>query len=153
MNGNNADLASRIVSLEQGIKEIKTSQPIGSGSNILVPVKYVNYVFDYGGVNGFSRSYVFTASDTYFPIIAPKLTATFNGSPTSVPAFTYDEYGIYYPDCYSPSNPKQAIFELTVNPGYPYTQGRYIVSGTIYANCYGMLRAFYYDNNGNLVEE
>lgn len=143
------DLANRIVSLEQEIKEMKTSQSVGSGSNILVPVKEVNYVFNYGGSgsNGFNRIYVFEATSMFFPIIAPKLTATFNGSPTNVPEFTYDAYGIYYPSCYSPSNPKQSIFELSIVPDYPYTSGTYTVSGTIYANCYGTLRAFLSDGS------
>lgn len=147
MSGINMDLADRIVALEQEIKELKTSQSVGSGSNILIPVKNVNYVFNYDGVQGFNRIYVFEATSRFFPIVAPKLTATFNGSPTSVPEFTYDAYGIYYPSYYSPSNPKQSIFELTVNPDYPYTPGTYTVSGVIYANCYGTLRAFLSDGS------
>lgn len=151
MSGINFDLSSKLVKVEQGIKELKTSQFLGSGSGILIPVREVDWTWTYSGVY-MGRVLIFESKASFFPIITPYLTATLNGSPTTIVQATYDFFGASsgenFPSIYSPSNPKQSMCAIEVLDESMTASGTIRIFGTIYANCYGTLRVF---NNG--VEE
>lgn len=145
------DLSKKIVQIEQEIREFKTSQFLGSGSGILIPVRSIDWTWSVSGGNYIGRVLIFDSKASFFPLITPYLTATLNGSPTTKIQTTYDFFGaaagtVNFPSIYSPSNPKQSMCAIEFVDSYPYSSGTIRITGTVYANCYGTLRVF---NNGN----
>ncbi len=145
-----SDLSKKIVQIEQEIREFKTSQFLGSGSGVLIPVRSIDWTWTTTG-NYMGRVLVFDSKSSFFPLITPYLTATINGSPTTEIQATYDFFGAAtgsnFPSVYSPSNPRQSMCAIEFLDNYPYSSGDTIrITGTVYANCYGTLRVF---NNGN----
>lgn len=144
------DLAKRITNLEQNIKSLKTSQKLGSGSGVVLPVFTVNISQTISSsASGAAKAYafVFTSESTFKPIITPYLGETWNGSSSSYYSLSYDysvlqQYGSV--SGFDISNPKQTIVVLIpFNMSHdfaPPSSGTINITGMIYANCRGIIK-------------
>lgn len=135
----NNELAKRIITLQENIKTLKTSQKMGTGTGILIPVYTLNQSFTNLNNQTPTVTLVFTSESTLRPIVTPYVTATHNGSLTDSLVVSYD-----YPSVntnvpgYSPSNPLQALCNIWVQSDYGIS-GSVNITGMIYANCRGMM--------------
>lgn len=135
----NNELAKRIITLQENIKTLKTSQKMGTGTGILIPVYTLNQSFTNLNNQTPTVTLVFTSESTLRPIVTPYVTATHNGSLTDSLVVSYD-----YPSVntnvpgYSPSNPLQALCNIWVQSDYGIS-GSVNITGMIYANCRGTM--------------
>ena len=137
------DLSNRLVSLEEGIKQFKTSQAIGQGSNKLIRVGR----FEDFAASSLSFSSVwwltvkFTSDGVLSPIIMPRATVKFNGNVIEG-AIIYDRYWVLgnYMNQTAFTNPYLTGFQIEdYDTSYSHQNGNIVVTGDIYANCYGKL--------------
>lgn len=138
------ELANKINSLEKEIEKFKTSQRLGSGSGVLIPVATINETF-----SGLNYSYpnlvlVFTSEDTLRPIITPYISGSLNGVESNNLAISYDVQSLSMGSGdYSPSNPKQTMCKIYIDSDYSIS-GNLVITGMVYANCRGVLRSYRY---------
>ena len=139
----NDNLANRVVSLEEAIKQFKTSQSIGQGSNTLVKV---------GRFEDFSASKLsfksvwwvtvkLTSDGVLSPIIMPRATVKFNGNVIEG-AIIYDRYWVLsnHMNQTAFTNPYLTGFQIEdYDQNYAHQNGSIEITGDIYANCYGLL--------------
>lgn len=135
----NNELAKRIITLQENIKTLKTSQKMGTGTGILIPVYTLNQSFTNLNYQTPTVTLVFTSENTLRPIVTPYVTATHNGSLTDSLVVSYD-----YPSVntnvpgYSPNNPLQTLCNIWVKSDYGIS-GSVNITGMIYANCRGTM--------------
>ena len=135
----NNELAKRIIALQENIKNLKTSQKMGTGTGILIPVYTLNQSFTNLNNQTPTVTLVFTSESTLRPIVTPYVTATHNGSLTDSLVISYD-----YPSVianvpgYSPGNPLQTLCNIWVQSDYGIS-GSVNITGMIYANCRGTI--------------
>lgn len=135
----NNELAKRIITLQENIKTLKTSQKMGTGTGILIPVYTLNQSFTNLNNQTPTVTLVFTSESTLRPIVTPYVTATHNGSLTDSLVVSYD-----YPSVntnvpgYSPNNPLQTLCNIWVKSDYGIS-GSVNITGMIYANCRGTM--------------
>ena len=136
---NNDELSRKIVTLEENIKTLKTSQKLGTGTGILIPVYTLNQSFTNLNYQIPTVTLVFTSESTLRPIVTPYVTATHNGSLTDSLVVSYD-YASVNTDVpgYSPSNPLQTICNIWIKSDYGIS-GTVNMTGMIYANCRGVM--------------
>lgn len=136
---NNDELSRKIVTLEENIKTLKTSQKLGTGTGILIPVFTLNESFSGLYYQTPTIILVFTSENTLRPIVTPYLSATHNGSSTDALVVSYD-YASVKLDVpgYSPSNPLQTICNIWIKSDYGIN-GTVNMTGMIYANCRGVM--------------
>lgn len=137
------DLSKKLVSIEEGIKQFKTSQAIGQASNKLVRV---------GRFEDFAASSLtftslwwvtvkFTSDGVISPIVMPRATVKFNGSVIEG-AIIYDRYWVLgnYINQTAFTNPYLTGFQIEdYDRDYTHQNGSIVITGDIYANCYGLL--------------
>lgn len=135
----NNELAKRIITLQENIKTLKTSQKMGTGTGILIPVYTLNQSFTNLNNQTPSVTLVFTSESTLRPIITPYVTATHNGNLTDSLVISYDYSSlITNVPGYSPSNPLQTLCNIWVQSDYGIN-GSVNITGMIYANCRGTM--------------
>lgn len=138
------ELANKINSLEKEIEKFKTSQRLGTGSGVLIPVATINETF-----SGLSHRYpslvlVFTSEDTLRPIITPYVSGSLDGVENDNVVISYDAQSLSMGSGdYSPSNPKQTMCNIYVESDYGIS-GNLVITGMVYANCRGVLRSYRY---------
>lgn len=135
----NNELAKRIITLQENIKTLKTSQKIGTGTGILIPVYTLNQSFTNLNNQTPSVTLVFTSESTLRPIVTPYVTATHNGNLTDSLVISYDYSSVIgnVPG-YLPSNPLQTLCNIWVQSDYGIS-GSVNITGMIYANCRGTM--------------
>ena len=135
----NNELAKRIITLQENIKTLKTSQKMGTGTGILIPVYTLNQSFTNLNNQTPSVTLVFTSESTLRPIITPYVTATHNGNLTDSLVISYDYSSlITNVSGYPPSNPLQTLCNIWVQSDYGIS-GSVNITGMIYANCRGTM--------------
>ena len=135
----NNELAKRIITLQENIKTLKTSQKMGTGTGILIPVYTLNQSFTNLNNQTPSVTLVFTSENTLRPIITPYVTATHNGNLTDSLVISYDYSSlITNVPGYPPSNPLQTLCNIWVQSDYGIS-GSVNITGMIYANCRGTM--------------
>lgn len=135
----NNELAKRIITLQENIKNLKTSQKMGTGTGILIPVYTLNQSFTNLNNQTPTVTLVFTSESTLRPIVTPYVTATHNGSLTDslVISYDYSSVNTNVPG-YSPGNPLQTLCNIWVQSDYGIS-GSVNITGMIYANCRGTM--------------
>ena len=135
----NNELAKRIITLQENIKTLKTSQKMGTGTGILIPVYTLNQSFTNLNYQTPTVTLVFTSENTLRPIVTPYVTATHNGSLTDslVVSYDYSSVNTNVPG-YSPNNPLQTLCNIWVKSDYGIS-GSVNITGMIYANCRGTM--------------
>ena len=135
----NNELAKRIITLQENIKTLKTSQKMGTGTGILIPVYTLNQSFTTLNYQTPTVTLVFTSESTLRPIVTPYVTATHNGSLTDslVVSYDYSSVNTNVPE-YSPNNPLQTLCNIWVQSDYGIS-GSVNITGMVYANCRGTM--------------
>lgn len=135
----NNELAKRIITLQENIKTLKTSQKMGTGTGILIPVYTLNQSFTNLNYQTPTVTLVFTSESTLRPIVTPYVTATHNGSLTDslVVSYDYSSVNTNVPG-YSPNNPLQTLCNIWIRSDYGIS-GSVNITGMIYANCRGTM--------------
>lgn len=135
----NDELAKKIITLQENIKTLKTSQKMGTGTGILIPVYTLNQSFTNLNYQHPTVTLVFTSENTLRPIVTPYVTATHNGSLTDslVVSYDYSSVGTDVPG-YSPNNPLQTLCNIWIQSEYGIS-GSANITGMIYANCRGIM--------------
>ena len=73
------ELANKIIQLQEEVNTLKTSQPIGTSSNILIPVYEIDETLS--TTSSWVLNYKFRSEGVISPLIMPKITVlTFGGS-------------------------------------------------------------------------
>lgn len=142
----NEDLAHKISSLESEINSLKTSQPIGTSSNILIPVYEIDETLT--TTSSWILAYKFISEDVISPLIMPKITTLTFGGSDLIGWIDYNRYNVLgeYGNQTAFTNPYMTGFKLTpdTNDSYSTTNKTLIVKGTIYANCRGRIERTWY---------
>lgn len=135
----NNELAKRIITLQENIKTLKTSQKMGTGTGILIPVYTLNQSFTNLNNQTPTVTLVFTSESTLRPIVTPYVTATHNGNLTDslVVSYDYSSVNTNVPG-YSPNNPLQTLCNIWIKSDYGIS-GSVNITGMIYANCRGTM--------------
>lgn len=135
----NNELAKRIITLQENIKTLKTSQKMGTGTGILIPVYTLNQSFTNLNNQTPTVTLVFTSESTLRPIVTPYVAATHNGNLTDslVVSYDYSSVNTNVPG-YSPSNPLQTLCNIWIKSDYGIS-GSVNITGIIYANCRGTM--------------
>lgn len=135
----NNELAKRIITLQENIKTLKTSQKMGTGTGILIPVYTLNQSFTNLNYQTPTVTLVFTSENTLRPIVTPYVTATHNGNLTDslVVSYDYSSVNTNVPG-YSPNNPLQTLCNIWIRSDYGIS-GSVNITGMIYANCRGTM--------------
>lgn len=135
----NNELGKRIITLQENIKTLKTSQKMGTGTGILIPVYTLNQSFTNLNNQTPSVILVFTSESTLRPIVTPYVTATHNGNLTDslVVSYDYSSVNTNVPG-YSPNNPLQTLCNIWIQSDYGIS-GSVNITGMIYANCRGTM--------------
>ena len=135
----NNELAKRIITLQENIKTLKTSQKMGTGTGILIPVYTLNQSFTNLNNQTPTVTLVFTSESTLRPIVTPYVTATHNGNLTDslVVSYDYSSVNTNVPG-YSPNSPLQTLCNIWVQSDYGIS-GSVNITGMIYANCRGTM--------------
>ncbi len=139
------ELANKINSLEKEIEKFKTSQRLGSGSGVLIPVATINETFSGLSYKFPSLVLVFTSENTLRPIITPYVTGALSGSEYSNTRVSYDmqSLSLGVPSSYSITDPKQTMCNIFVESESGIS-GTFNFTGMVYANCRGKLEVFRY---------
>lgn len=141
----NDELAKKIVNLETEINDFKTSQQLGSGSGVLIPVATINETFSNLSHRFPSIVLVFTSENTLRPIITPYVTGALSGSEYDNTRVSYDMQSLTMgtPSSYSVTDPKQTMCNIFAESEYGVS-GTFNFTGIVYANCRGKLEIFRY---------
>lgn len=141
------ELANKIIQLQEEVNTLKTSQPIGTSSNILIPVYEIDETLS--TTSSWVLNYKFRSEGVISPLIMPKITVlTFDGS-NIIGWIDYNRYTTLSDRGNQTAfmNPYLTGFNLSPSPDDPYSSSRNTlrVQGTIYANCRGVIERTWYE--------
>lgn len=141
------ELANKIIQLQEEVNTLKTSQPIGTSSNILIPVYEIDETLS--TTSSWILNYKFRSEGVISPLIMPKITVlTFDGS-NIIGWIDYNRYNTLSDRGNQTAfmNPYLTGFNLSPSPDDPYSSSRKTlrVQGTIYANCRGVIERTWYE--------
>ena len=141
------ELANKIIQLQEEVNTLKTSQPIGTSSNILIPIYEIDETLS--TTSSWLLNYKFRSEGVISPLIMPKITVLTFGGSNIIGWIDYNRY-ITLSDRGNQTafmNPYLTGFNLSPSPDDPYGSSRKTlrVQGTIYANCRGVIERTWYE--------
>lgn len=141
------ELANKIIQLQEEVNTLKTSQPIGTSSNILIPVYEINETLS--TTSSWLLNYKFRSEGVISPLIMPKITVLTFGGSNIIGWIDYNRYTALSDRGNQTAfmNPYLTGFNLSPSPDDPYSSSRKTlrVQGTIYANCRGVIERTWYE--------
>ena len=141
------ELANKIIQLQEEVNTLKTSQPIGTSSNILIPVYEINETLS--TTSSWVLNYKFRSEGVISPLIMPKITVLTFGGSNIIGWIDYNRYTTLSDRGNQTAfmNPYLTGFNLSPSPDDPYSSSRKTlrVQGTIYANCRGVIERTWYE--------
>lgn len=141
------ELANKIVQLQEEVNTLKTSQPIGTSSNILIPVYEIDETLS--TTSSWVLNYKFRSEGVISPLIMPKITVLTFGGSNIIGWIDYNRYTTLSDRGNQTAfmNPYLTGFNLSPSPDDPYSSSRKTlrVQGTIYANCRGVIERTWYE--------
>ena len=141
------ELANKIIQLQEEVNTLKTSQPIGTSSNILIPVYEIDETLS--TTSSWVLNYKFRSEDVISPLIMPKITVLTFGGSNIIGWIDYNRYTTLSDRGNQTAfmNPYLTGFNLSPSPDDPYSSSRKTlrVQGTIYANCRGVIERTWYE--------
>lgn len=141
------ELANKIIQLQEEVNTLKTSQPIGTSSNILIPVYEINETVS--TTSSWLLNYKFRSEGVISPLIMPKITVLTFGGSNIIGWIDYNRYTTLSDRGNQTAfmNPYLTGFNLSPSPDDPYSSSRKTlrVQGTIYANCRGVIERTWYE--------
>lgn len=141
------ELANKIIQLQEEVNTLKTSQPIGTSSNILIPVYEIDETLS--TTSSWLLNYKFRSEGVISPLIMPKITVLTFGGSNIIGWIDYNRYTTLSDRGNQTAfmNPYLTGFNLSPSPDDPYSSSRKTlrVQGTIYANCRGMIERTWYE--------
>ena len=143
----NDELANKIIQLQEEVNTLKTSQPIGTSSNILIPVYEIDETLS--TTSSWVLNYKFRSEGVISPLIMPKITVLTFGGSNIIGWIDYNRYTTLSDRGNQTAfmNPYLTGFNLSPSPDDPYSSSRKTlrVQGTIYANCRGVIERTWYE--------
>ena len=143
----NDELANKIIQLQEEVNTLKTSQPIGTSSNILIPVYEIDETLS--TTSSWLLNYKFRSEGVISPLIMPKITVLTFGGSNIIGWIDYNRYTTLSDRGNQTAfmNPYLTGFNLSPSPDDPYSSSRKTlrVQGTIYANCRGVIERTWYE--------
>lgn len=141
------ELANKIIQLQEEVNTLKTSQSIGTSSNILIPVYEIDETLS--TTSSWLLNYKFRSEGVISPLIMPKITVLTFGGSNIIGWIDYNRYTTLSDRGNQTAfmNPYLTGFNLSPNPDDPYSSSRKTlrVQGTIYANCRGVIERTWYE--------
>lgn len=141
------ELANKIIQLQEEVNTLKTSQPIGTSSNILIPVYEIDETLS--TTSSWILNYKFRSEGVISPLIMPKITVLTFGGSNIIGWIDYNRYTTLSDRGNQTAfmNPYLTGFNLSPSPDDPYSSSRKTlrVQGTIYANCRGVIERTWYE--------
>lgn len=141
------ELANKIIQLQEEVNTLKTSQPIGTSSNILIPVYEIDETLS--TTSSWVLNYKFRSEGVISPLIMPKITVLTFGGSNIIGWIDYNRYTTLADRGNQTAfmNPYLTGFNLSPSPDDPYSSSRKTlrVQGTIYANCRGVIERTWYE--------
>lgn len=141
------ELANKIIQLQEEVNTLKTSQPIGTSSNILIPVYEIDETLS--TTSSWLLNYKFRSEGVISPLIMPKITVLTFGGSNIIGWIDYNRYTTLSDRGNQTAfmNPYLTGFNLSPSPDDPYSSSRKTlrVQGTIYANCRGVIERTWYE--------
>ena len=141
------ELANKIIQLQEEVNTLKTSQPIGTSSNILIPVYEIDETLS--TTSSWVLNYKFRSEGIISPLIMPKITVLTFGGSNIIGWIDYNRYTTLSDRGNQTAfmNPYLTGFNLSPSPDDPYSSSRKTlrVQGTIYANCRGVIERTWYE--------
>ena len=141
------ELANKIIQLQEEVNTLKTSQPIGTSSNILIPVYEIDETLS--TTSSWVLNYKFRSEGVISPLIMPKITVLTFGGSNIIGWIDYNRYTTLSDRGNQTAfmNPYLTGFNLSPSPDDPYSSSRKTlrVQGTIYANCRGVVEKTWYE--------
>lgn len=141
------ELANKIIQLQEEVNTLKTSQPIGTSSNILIPVYEIDETLS--TTSSWVLNYKFRSEGVISPLIMPKITVLTFGGSNIIGWIDYNRYTTLSDRGNQTAfmNPYLTGFNLSPSPDDPYSSSRKTlrVQGTIYANCRGVIERTWYE--------
>ena len=141
------ELVNKIIQLQEEVNTLKTSQPIGTSSNILVPVYEIDETVS--TTSSWLLNYKFRSEGVISPLIMPKITVLTFGGSNIIGWIDYNRYTTLSDRGNQTAfmNPYLTGFNLSPSPDDPYSSSRKTlrVQGTIYANCRGVIERTWYE--------
>ena len=141
------ELANKIIQLQEEVNTLKTSQPIGTSSNILIPVYKIDETLS--TTSSWLLNYKFRSEGVISPLIMPKITVLTFGDSNIIGWIDYNRYTTLSDRGNQTAfmNPYLTGFNLSPSPDDPYSSSRKTlrVQGTIYANCRGVIERTWYE--------
>lgn len=141
------ELANKIIQLQEEVNTLKTSQPIGTSSNILIPVYEIDETLS--TTSSWVLNYKFRSEGVISPLIMPKITVLTFGGSNIIGWIDYNRYTTLSDRGSQTAfmNPYLTGFNLSPSPDDPYSSSRKTlrVQGTIYANCRGVIERTWYE--------
>lgn len=141
---NSYNLAQRLLNLENQLNSLNTSQIIGQGSGILIPVFEIDASTNFTIGTFPEYNITFESEDTFKPIIMPYVDVRVNNVVSNDFAIVYDTLGMFFTDGYDPTNPKQTICSIQIPGTDVFPSGSLTIKGIVYANCRGVARGRLY---------
>lgn len=141
------ELVNKIIQLQEEVNTLKTSQPIGTSSNILIPVYEIDETLS--TTSSWVLNYKFRSEGVISPLIMPKITVLTFGGSNIIGWIDYNRYTTLSDRGNQTAfmNPYLTGFNLSPSPDDPYSSSRKTlrVQGTIYANCRGVIERTWYE--------
>ena len=141
------ELANKIIQLQEEVNTLKTSQPIGTSSNILIPVYEIDETLS--TTSSWVLNYKFRSEGVISPLIMPKITTLTFGGSNIIGWIDYNRYTTLSDRGNQTAfmNPYLTGFNLSPSPDDPHSSSRKTlrVQGTIYANCRGVIERTWYE--------
>lgn len=141
------ELANKIIQLQEEVNTLKTSQPIGTSSNILIPVYEIDETLS--TTSSWVLNYKFRSEGVISPLIMPKITVLTFGGSNIIGWIDYNRYTTLSDRGNQTAfmNPYLTGFNLSPSPDDPNSSSRKTlrVQGTIYANCRGVIERTWYE--------
>lgn len=141
------ELVNKIIQLQEEVNTLKTSQPIGTSSNILIPVYEIDETLS--TTSSWILNYKFRSEGVISPLIMPKITVLTFGGSNIIGWIDYNRYTTLSDRGNQTAfmNPYLTGFNLSPSPDDPYSSSRKTlrVQGTIYANCRGVIERTWYE--------
>ena len=132
------ELENKIIQLQEEVNTLKTSQPIGTSSNILIPVYEIDETLS--TTSSWVLNYKFRSEGVISPLI---------GGSNIIGWIDYNRYNTLSDRGNQTAfmNPYLTGFNLSPSPDDPYSSSRKTlrVQGTIYANCRGVIERTWYE--------
>lgn len=132
------NLDKRIVTLEETIKQMKTSQITGQSTAVLIKVADI----DSSATVKTHASFIFkfVANDVIGPLVMPRVKVYFNGNLIDG-QIDYSRYNILgsWTDQTAFTNPYLTGFQIGYDT-YTYRNGTLRIVGEVFANCYGVVK-------------